>query len=307
MGEWLEGKRLAQEIKEKVKEEVVLIRSAKNEAPGLVAILVGENRASQIYVRMKKKASEELGIASEVFQLPADTPPAVLHQKIEELNKRNDVDGILVQLPLPSQLSSHEAIIAIRPEKDVDGIHPVNLGNLLMNEEGLRPATPAGIMELLLSRGIAIEGQNVVIIGRSLIVGKPLAAMMTNAHGTVTVCHSRTRALPQVASQADILVAAMGRPAFVTPEFVKEGAAVIDVGTSQLDDRAKALELFGPDDRRMEDFAKKGYTVVGDVHPEVFEKAGFVTPVPGGVGPLTIALLMRNTLDAYKRRRGSWS
>ncbi len=304
MAEWLEGKTLAEETREKIKKEVLGIKAAKNEAPGLAAILVGENRASQIYVRMKKRACEKLGISSEVIPLPADTQPESLHQTIKELNERTEMDGILVQLPLPPQLSPYEAISAIHPDKDVDGIHPISLGNLLMNEKGLRPATPTGIMELLKSRNITVEGQNVVIIGRSLIVGKPLAMMMTNAHGTVTICHSRTKNLPKVAAEADILIAAMGMPAFVTPEFVKEGAVVVDVGTSQFEDKDRVIELFGPDDKRVEDFAKKGYTVIGDVHPKVFEKAAFVTPVPGGIGPLTIAFLMKNTLDAYKRRRG---
>ncbi|MCJ7581875.1 MAG: bifunctional 5,10-methylenetetrahydrofolate dehydrogenase/5,10-methenyltetrahydrofolate cyclohydrolase, partial [Candidatus Aminicenantes bacterium] len=249
------------------------------------------------------RACEKLGIASEVISLPADTQPENLHETICKLNERTDIDGILVQLPLPPQLNPYMAISAIHPDKDVDGIHPISLGNLLMNEKGLRPATPTGIMELLKSRGIVVKGQNVVIIGRSLIVGKPLAAMMTNAHGTVTLCHSQTKNLPEVAAAADILIAAMGKPAFVTPEFVKEGAVVVDVGTSQFEDRERVIELFGPDDKRVEDFAKKGYTVVGDVHPKVFEKAAFVTPVPGGIGPLTIAFLMKNTLDAYKMRK----
>jgi len=305
MAEWLEGKTLAGETREKIKNEVLEIRAAKNEAPGLAAILVGENKASQIYVRMKKRACEKLGIASEVIPLPVNTQPEALHETIKELNERTDMDGILVQLPLPPQLNSYEAISAIHPDKDVDGIHPISMGNLLMNEKGLRPATPTGIMELLKSRDIFVEGQNIVIIGRSLIVGKPLAVMMTNAHGTVTVCHSRTKNLPDVAAAADILVAAMGKPAFVTPEFVKEGAVVVDVGTSQFEDKERVIELFGPDDKRVEDFAKKGYTVIGDVHPKVFEKAAFVTPVPGGIGPLTIAFLMKNTLDAYKMRRGA--
>jgi methylenetetrahydrofolate dehydrogenase (NADP+)/methenyltetrahydrofolate cyclohydrolase len=303
MAEWLEGKTLAEEIKAKIKEEVAQIRSSRNEGPGLVAVLVGENRASQIYVRMKKRASEKLGIASEVIQLPAETQKEALTQTIENLNEREDVDGILVQLPLPPQLVPYDAIIAIHPQKDVDGIHPVSLGNLLMNEKGFRPATPTGIMELLKSRDIPVEGRNVVIIGRSLIVGKPLAAMMTNAHGTVTVCHSKTKDLPRVAAGADILVAAMGKPGFVTPDFVKEGATVVDVGTTQMGDKEEAIRLFGRDEKRLEDFEKKGYTVVGDVHPGVLVKARFVTPVPGGVGPLTIALLMRNTLDAYKMHR----
>ena len=305
MAHWLEGKTLAGETREKIKNEVEEIKAARNEAPGLAAILVGENKASQIYVRMKKRACEKLGIASEVIPLPVDTQPEALHGTIKELNERTEMDGILVQLPLPPQLNPYEAISAIHPDKDVDGIHPISMGNLLMNEKGLRPATPTGIMELLKSRDISVEGQNIVIIGRSLIVGKPLAAMMTNAHGTVTICHSRTKNLPGVAAAADILVAAMGKPAFVTPEFVKEGAVVVDVGTSQFDDKERVIELFGPDDKRVEDFAKKGYTVIGDVHPKVFEKAAFVTPVPGGIGPLTIAFLMKNTLDAYKMRRGN--
>ncbi len=304
MAEWLEGKTLAGETREKIKKEVLEIKAAKNEVPGLAAILVGENKASQIYVRMKKRACEKLGFASDVIPLPVDTQPEALLETIKKLNERTNMDGILVQLPLPPPLDPYTAISAIHPDKDVDGIHPISLGNLLMNKKGLRPATPTGIMELLKSRNIAVQGQNVVIIGRSLIVGKPLAAMMTNAHGTVTICHSRTKNLSEVASSADILIAAMGKPAFVTPEFVKEGAVVVDVGTSQFEDKEKVIELFGPEDKRVEDFAKKGYTVIGDVHPKVFEKAAFVTPVPGGIGPLTIAFLMKNTLDAYKRRRG---
>ncbi|MFC2167125.1 bifunctional 5,10-methylenetetrahydrofolate dehydrogenase/5,10-methenyltetrahydrofolate cyclohydrolase [Acidobacteriota bacterium] len=303
MAEWLEGKTLAGETREKIKNEVLEIKTVKNEAPGLAAILVGDNKASQIYVRMKKRACEKLGIASEVISLQADIKPEALHETIYELNERTDMNGILVQLPLPPQLNPYVAISVIHPDKDVDGIHPISLGNLLMNEKGLRPATPTGIMELLKSKDIAVKGQNVVIIGRSLIVGKPLAAMMTNAHGTVTICHSHTKNLPEVAAAADILVAAMGKPAFVTPEFVKEGAVVVDVGTSQFEDKERVIELYGPDDKRVDDFAKKGYTVVGDVHPKVFEKAAYVTPVPGGIGPLTIAFLMKNTLDAYKRQR----
>jgi methylenetetrahydrofolate dehydrogenase (NADP+)/methenyltetrahydrofolate cyclohydrolase len=305
MAEWLEGKTLAGETREKIKNEVLEIKAAKNEVPGLAAILVGENKASQIYVRMKKNACEKLGIASEVISLPEDTQPETLQETICKLNAKTEIDGILVQLPLPSQLNPYEAISAIHPDKDVDGIHPISLGNLLMNEKGLRPATPTGIMELLKSRNIEVEGKNIVIIGRSLIVGKPLALMMTNAHGTVTLCHSRTKNLSEVAATADILIAAMGKPAFVTTEFVKEGAVVVDVGTSQFEDKEKILELFGPDSKRLEEFAQKGYTVIGDVHPKVFEKAAFVTPVPGGIGPLTIAFLMKNTLDAYKMRRGN--
>ncbi len=304
MGRWIEGKVLAEKIKEEVGAEVSQWQKTTNMAPGLVGILVGENRSSQIYLRSKEKASRALGIAGEILTLPASVDARGLKEKIEELNTRDDVDGILVQLPLPPHLDAHDIICAISPEKDVDGFHPFNLGNLLSNQEGLKPCTPMGILELLKFYQIPIEGQDVVVIGRSLIVGKPLAAMLTNENATVTICHSKTRNLAGIASRADILIAAMGRPAFVTPDFVKEGAAVIDVGINQLADRAKIEELFGKDEKREKDFAEKGYTVVGDVHPRVFEKSGWMTPVPGGVGLLTVAMLMKNTLEAFKRRRG---
>jgi methylenetetrahydrofolate dehydrogenase (NADP+)/methenyltetrahydrofolate cyclohydrolase len=303
MGSWIEGKTLADKIKEEIKEEVAHFQKTANKAPGLIGILVGENRASQIYLRSKEKTSRALGIAGEILTLPAEIKAKLLKEKIEELNNRDDVDGILVQLPLPAHLSAHDIICAISPEKDVDGFHPFSLGNLLANQEGLQPCTPMGIIELLKFHHIPIEGQEVVVIGRSLIVGKPLAAMLTNENATVTICHSKTRNLANVASRADILIAAMGRAAFVLPDFVKEGATVIDVGINYLADRAKAAELFGKDEKREKDLAEKGYTVVGDVHPRVFEKAGRMTPVPGGVGLLTVAMLMKNTLEAFKRRR----
>ncbi|MGB8951893.1 MAG: bifunctional 5,10-methylenetetrahydrofolate dehydrogenase/5,10-methenyltetrahydrofolate cyclohydrolase [Candidatus Aminicenantales bacterium] len=303
MGIWLEGKRLADKIKEEVREEVAFYKNAKNAVPGLVGILVGENRSSQVYLRGKERTSQEVEISSRILAFPADTSTSFLTARIEELNQDNDVDGILVQLPLPSGLNAQEIIATIRPEKDVDGFHPYNLGNLLMNQEGLKPCTPSGVMELLKFNQIGIEGKEVVIIGRSLIVGKPLAAMMTNAHGTVTICHSKTKDLPQVASRADILVAAMGRAAFVQPEFVKPGATVIDVGINSLADKEKVEELFGQDPKREKDIREKGYTIVGDVHPRAIERAAFMTPVPGGVGLLTRAMLMKNTLQAFKRRR----
>jgi methylenetetrahydrofolate dehydrogenase (NADP+)/methenyltetrahydrofolate cyclohydrolase len=304
MGSWIEGKPLAEKIKEAVGAEVAHWQKTANAVPGLIGILVGENKSSQIYLRSKEKASRALGIAGEILTLPASVDAAGLKEKIEELNKRDDVDGILVQLPLPSDLNAHDIICMISPEKDVDGFHPFSLGNLLSNQEGLRPCTPMGIIELLKFYQIPVEGQDVVIIGRSLIVGKPLAAMLTNANATVTICHSKTRNLAGITSRADILIAAMGKAAFVLPNFVKEGAAVIDVGINQLADKAKIEDLFGKDEKREKDFAEKGYTVVGDVHPRAFEKAGWMTPVPGGVGLLTVAMLMKNTLEAFKRRRG---
>ena len=304
MGRWIEGKALAEKIKDDVRAEVAHFQLTVNAVPGLVGILVGENRSSQIYLRSKEKASRALGIAGEILTLPASIEAAPLQEKIRELNSRDDVDGILVQLPLPSHLRAHDIICTISPEKDVDGFHPFSLGNLLSNQDGLRPCTPRGIIELLRFFQIPIEGQDVVVIGRSLIVGKPLAAMLTNENATVTICHSRTKNLAGVSSRADILISAMGKAAFVLPDFVKEGATVIDVGINQLADRARVAELFGKDEKREKDLAEKGYTIVGDVHPGVFDRAGAMTPVPGGVGLLTVAMLMKNTLEAFKRRRG---
>jgi len=303
MGNWLEGKTLAKKIKEEVKNEVAQYSKKRKEVPGLVGILVGENRASKIYLRTKERNCERLGIRSEILFLPGDIEVSLLKAKIEELNSREDVDGILVQLPLPSPFKAPEIIACIPPEKDVDGFHPFNLGNLMMNQEGLKPCTPLGIIELLKSREIQIAGKRVVIVGRSRIVGKPLAAMITNENGTVTICHSKTESLPQVTSEADILVGAIGRAAFITPEFVKQGAVVVDVGMNNLTDKAKVEEMFGQDEKRQNDLKEKGYTLIGDVHPHVIDKAEFLTPVPGGVGPLTVAMLMRNTLEAFKLRR----
>jgi len=303
MGSWLEGKTLAKKIKEKVKNDVALYLKQKKEVPGLAAILVGENRASKIYLRTKERNCERLGINSEILCFPKDIEVSLLKAKIEELNSREDVDSILVQLPLPSSFNAPEIIASIHPEKDVDGVHPFNLGNLMMNQEGLKPCTPLGIIELLKSREIPIAGKRVVIIGRSRLVGKPLAAMVTNENGTVTICHSKTENLPQVSSEADILVGAIGRGAFITPEFVKPGAVVVDVGMNNLTDKSKVEQMFGQDEKRLKDLREKGYTLIGDVHPQVIDKAEFLTPVPGGVGPLTVAMLMRNTLEAFKQRR----
>ncbi len=303
MGSWLEGKTLAKKIKEKVKNDVALYLKQRKEVPGLAAILVGENRASKIYLRTKERNCERLGIHSEILCLPKDIEVSLLKAKIEELNSREYVDSILVQLPLPSSFNAPEIIASIHPEKDVDGVHPFNLGNLMMNQEGLKPCTPLWIIELLKSREIPIAGKRVVIIGRSRLVGKPLAAMVTNENGTVTICHSKTENLTQVSSEADILVGAIGRGAFITPEFVKPGAVVVDVGMNNLTDKSKVEQMFGQDEKRLKNLREKGYTLIGDVHPKVIDKAEFLTPVPGGVGPLTVAMLMRNTLEAFKQRR----
>jgi len=302
MGTWLEGKPVADKIRVQVKNEVALCQKTFGKVPGLVGILVGDNPASQSYLRMKEKACQNLGLYGQVLYLAANTARDQLKARIEDLNNEDRVDGILVQLPLPKGFAAHEVISWINPEKDVDGIHPYSLGLLLQNLPGLRACTPLGVLELIKSAGVGIEGKDVVVIGRSLIVGKPLAAMITNENGTVTICHSKTKNLARVAARADILIAAMGKPGFIGPEFVKEGALVIDVGSNAVSDRAVVRELFGDDPKREKEIQDKGFTWAGDVQPRVIDKAGWLTPSPGGVGPLTIAMLMRNTLEAFKGR-----
>ena len=304
MGKWLEGKPVADRIREQVKVEVAQHQKTLDQVPGLVGVLVGDNPASQSYLRMKEKACLNLGLYGRIQVLAADISRADLKERIEGLNADNRVDGILVQLPLPKGHDTQDVISWIDPAKDVDGIHPINLGLLLQNRPCLSACTPRGCLELIKSTGTVLEGRDVVIIGRSLIVGKPLAIMITNENGTVTVCHSKTRDLAGISARADILVAAMGKPGFVGPEFVKEGAVVIDVGSNAVSDKAVVRKLFGVDPKREKEIDDKGYTWVGDVDPRVIEKASWLTPSPGGVGPLTIAMLMRNTLDAFKRRRG---
>jgi len=304
MGSWLEGKILADKIKESVRQEAARLKERLDNVPGLVAVLVGDNKASQVYVRSKEKTCQALGLFSEVQAYPGSITQEFLLERIDALNRRDDVDGILVQLPLPSHVNPQKTICAISPDKDVDGLHPFSLGTILTNQVGFRPCTPLGVMEILKSNEIPIEGRDAVVIGRSILVGKPLAAMLTNENATVTICHSKTRDLAKVCARADILVAAMGKPAFVKPDFVKRGATVIDVGINSVADPAVVKEYFGDDEKRQMDLKSKGYTLVGDVHPAAFERAGAMTPVPGGIGLLTIAMLMRNTLEAFKRRRG---
>jgi methylenetetrahydrofolate dehydrogenase (NADP+)/methenyltetrahydrofolate cyclohydrolase len=303
MGAWLEGKPVADKIREEVREEVARCRQACGAVPGLVGLLVGDNPASQSYLRMKEKACQSLGIAGRIQRLPADIPPDKLKAAIDDFNADEAVDGILVQLPLPKGFDTQAVISWVDPRKDVDGIHPWNLGLLLQNEPGPRACTPLGCLELIRSTGVSIEGKDVVVIGRSLIVGKPLAAMITNANGTVTICHSKTKDLPRVAARAEVLIAAMGKPGFVGPEFVREGAVVIDVGSNAVSDKDLIRRLFGDDAKRLKEVDERGYTWIGDVDPRAIEKAAWLTPSPGGVGPLTIAMLMKNTLEAFKRRR----
>ena len=303
MGTWLEGRPVADRIRESVGLEVARFREERGIVPGLVGVLVGDNPASQSYLRMKEKACQSLGVCGRILTLPGDTARDRLKIEIEALNADEEVDGILVQLPLPKSFETHEVISWIDPKKDVDGIHPFSLGRLLQNQPGLRACTPLGVLELIKSTGERIEGKDVVIIGRSLIVGKPLAAMITNENGTVTICHSKTKDLAATAARADILIAAMGKPGFVGPEFVKAGAVVIDVGSNAVTDPEVVRALFGDDPKREKEIREKGYTWIGDVQPRVIDKAKWLTPSPGGVGPLTIAMLMKNTLEAFKGRR----
>jgi methylenetetrahydrofolate dehydrogenase (NADP+) / methenyltetrahydrofolate cyclohydrolase len=299
----LDGTKTANDIKAEVAAEVCTLADA-GIRPGLAVILVGTNPASQIYVRNKVKACEELGIQSIHLTPDENISTEKLIALVNELNARDDVDGILVQSPLPSHIDTKAIFMAVSPDKDVDGFHPLNVGRLSTQRQGLVSCTPAGVMEILRRYKIEIAGRDAVVVGRSDIVGKPMAMLLINANATVTVCHSKTRDLPGVCRSADILVAAIGRAGMITRDFVNPGAIVIDVGINRVADAAEFQRLFRGDAKRAESFAKRGSTLVGDVHPEVAEVAGAITPVPGGVGPLTIAMLMSNTVKAAKMRRG---
>jgi methylenetetrahydrofolate dehydrogenase (NADP+) / methenyltetrahydrofolate cyclohydrolase len=300
----LDGNKIAAEIRTEVAAEVKAM-AAHGVRPGLAVVLAGHNAASEVYVRGKVKACEEVGIYSEKHTPSERSTTEDLLDLIGELNRRDEIDGILVQLPLPAQVDSKKVLLAVDPAKDVDGFHPMNVGLLSTQRPGLVPCTPAGIMEILKRSKIAVNGLDAVVVGRSDIVGKPVAMLLINANATVTVCHSKTRDLPQVCRGADILVAAIGRAGMITREYVKPGATVIDVGMNQVTHRAEFERLFAGNAKREETFRSKGSTLVGDVHPEVAQVAGAITPVPGGVGPLTIAMLMANTVKAAKMRRGA--
>jgi methylenetetrahydrofolate dehydrogenase (NADP+)/methenyltetrahydrofolate cyclohydrolase len=300
----LDGNKIAAEIRAEVAAAVKSMTAA-GVRPGLAVVLVGNNPASEIYVRGKVKSSEEVGIYSEKHTPSSDATTEELLELMADLNRRDEIDGILVQLPLPEQVDSKKVLLAVDPAKDVDGFHPMNVGFLSTQRPGLVPCTPAGIMQMLQRRGIKIAGQEAVVVGRSDIVGKPMAMLLLNANATVTVCHSKTRDLPGVCRRADILIAAIGRAGMITREFVRHGATVVDVGMNRVTDPEEFARLFAGNAKRQENFLAKGSTLVGDVHPEVAEIAGAITPVPGGVGPLTIALLMANTVKAAKMRRGN--
>jgi methylenetetrahydrofolate dehydrogenase (NADP+)/methenyltetrahydrofolate cyclohydrolase len=300
----LDGASVAQAIKEEVAAEVAEY-AKRGLRPGLAAVLAGNDPASQIYVSSKVKTCEQLGLYSEKIELPETTSTDELLALVRDLNSRDEIDGILVQLPLPKQVDTARVLDLVDPRKDVDGFHPVSLGRLMLDEPGLRPCTPAGIMEMLDRYEIEMKGAHAVVLGRSRIVGLPMSLLLLHRHATVTVCHSRTRDLAAVARSADILIAAIGRAAMVDASFLKAGAVVVDVGMNRVTTREGLERLFGDNPKRRAAFEKNGYTLVGDVNPrEAAEVAGYLTPVPGGVGPLTIAMLMKNTLTAMKMRRG---
>jgi len=300
----LDGNKIAAQIRAEVAEDVRSLNAA-GLRPGLAVILAGHNPASEIYVRNKVKACDQVGVHGETLTPPDSVSTEELLEMVDRLNQRDEIDGILVQLPLPAQVDSKKVLLAVSPQKDVDGFHPMNVGNLSTQRPGLVPCTPAGVIEVLRRSNIPIEGRQAVVIGRSDIVGKPVAMLLLNNNATVTVCHSKTKDLPQVARQGDILIAAIGKAGFVTADFVKPGATVIDVGINKITDRAEFEKFFAGDSAREKSFAEKGSTLVGDVDPHVASVAGAITPVPGGVGPLTIAMLLANTVKACRMRRAS--
>ena len=300
----LDGNRVRDDIKSELKPRVDAL-AARGRPPGLAVVLVGHHPASEIYVRNKIKTCHDLGIHSESITPPDSISTAELLAIVEGLNARPEIDGILVQLPLPPHIDTKRILMAVAPAKDVDGFHPCNVGALVANLPAPRACTPAGIVELLKRSGIAIAGRRAVIVGRSDIVGKPAAMMLLHEHATVTICHSKTPDLPAVCREADILVAAIGRAAMITRDFIRQGATVIDVGTNRIEDRALAARIFRNSPEKLASFDRKGSLLVGDVDPiDVVERAGAYSPVPGGVGPLTIAMLMVNTVASAERRSG---
>lgn len=301
----LDGIAVAAAIRQSVAPGVAAFTAHNGRPPALGIVLVGNDPASEIYVRNKVRAGTESGLKVDLERLPFEASLGDVLRTVEQLNASEVHDGILVQSPLPAGMGRHAAqqvFDAIDPAKDVDGFHPVNVGRLVQGRAHLAPCTPSGVIELLERSGIEMARRHAVVIGRSEIVGKPMALLLLHRDATVTICHSKTPDLPSVARQADVLVAAIGRAGFVTPDFVKPGATVVDVGINRVSDAAQVAALFGSDSPRVADFQKRGSVVVGDVHPGVAQVAGALTPVPGGVGPLTIAMLLKNTLSAAEAR-----
>jgi methylenetetrahydrofolate dehydrogenase (NADP+) / methenyltetrahydrofolate cyclohydrolase len=299
----LDGNRIRDQIKAECRPRVERILAHSGRPPGLAVVLVGDNPASQVYVRNKTKTADELGIRNETITPPATLSTEELLALVGDLNRRPEIDGILVQLPLPKQIDAQRILLAVAPEKDVDGFHPCNVGLLATGRPGPRSCTPAGIIELLNRYQIPVAGKQAVVVGRSDIVGKPMSLLLLHENATVTICHSRTRDLPAVCHTADILVAAIGRAAMITADYIRPGAVVIDVGMNRVTDRAEAERIFDPG--RLADFDKRGALLVGDVNPrDMARLSSAYTPVPGGVGPLTIAMLMKNTIESAERRTG---
>ncbi len=295
--------RLPPKSSSEVAEEVKQL-AAQGIRPGLAAVLVGNVAASEIYVRSKVQTCAELGLFSDLITPPESVTTEEMLDLVASLNARDEIDGILIQLPLPAHVDSKALLDAVFPDKDVDGFNPINAGRLQSGRPSLAPCTPAGIIEVLKRSGIPIAGRHAVVVGRSDIVGKPVSMLLLHQNATVTICHSKTQNLPEIARQADILVAAIGRPGFITPDMVTPGATIIDVGINRLTTREEFDRYFAGVAWREAAFAKRGSTIVGDVHPKAFELSGAYTPVPGGIGPLTIAMLMSNTVRAAKMRRG---
>jgi methylenetetrahydrofolate dehydrogenase (NADP+) / methenyltetrahydrofolate cyclohydrolase len=300
---FINGTKIAEDIKGEVAAEVRDLK-ASGIHPGLAVVLVGDDAASSAYVNMKAKTCEQLGIYSRKLTIPSAITTEQLLAEIRKLNEDPAIDGILVQLPLPKQVHKHTILEAVDPRKDVDGFHSANVGSLVLGHETLVACTPSGVMELLRRSNVKLEGVNAVVLGRSDDVGKPQALLLMHANATVTICHSKTRNLGEVTRQADVIVAAIGKTALVTRDWVKPGAVVIDVGTNKVSDPAEVKRLFGNDEARLRDFEKRGYVWAGDVDERaVKEVASMITPVPGGVGPMTIAMLMKNTIRAARMRR----
>jgi methylenetetrahydrofolate dehydrogenase (NADP+)/methenyltetrahydrofolate cyclohydrolase len=301
----LDGKATARVVREAVAAGVGELARDTGITPGLSVVLVGDDPASEIYVRNKRKAAEAAGMISRIERLPADAGESAILGALARLNADRTVHGILVQLPLPKGVAERRIIESIDPAKDVDGFHPENVGRLLGGGAGFVPCTPAGIIELLVHHGIPLGGRHAVVIGRSNIVGKPMAVLLLRQDCTVTICHSKTVDLAREAARADVLVAALGRPGFVTGEFIRPGAVVVDVGIHRVENEVDCRRFYGDDAQRLAAVREQGATLVGDVHPaEARSRAGWLTPVPGGVGPLTVAMLLRNTLEAARRAAG---
>jgi len=297
----LDGTLVSAEIEKQVRSEIGMIKEKTGKVPGLAVLIAGDNAASQIYVRTKDRLAASLGLNSIVVRLDKDVSQAELIAEIDKLNNDDSVDAVLIQLPLPDKFNAWDILDRLDPSKDVDRFHPVNQGMVLLNRTGIFPCTPFGILKIMNYYKLPIEGKKVAVVGRSFIVGKPIANMLTNLNATVTLCHSKTETIEEEIREADIVIAAIGKAGFVTADMVKDGAVLIDVGMNYLNKEEEVLEFCDKD--QLEKFKKRGYAVTGDIHPNAFEKASYYTPVPGGIGPMTGIMLMYNTLQLCKQRR----